>query len=297
MVLVTFLDTTLSFDESGTLHFSLKPENVQLAAALQFVTQFLSAFDFGDSGFTLNILPDPPDFKVQCILDLPLPDMGGGTFAIMNLRLGALLEIGIKGTDFYATVGANLGRQAAPFDLTIFILGGAGWFETNVTYTKGQITGSVSVGMAASAALELSLGPISGSVAIYFGIFANLLIGNRGGFQLGIMILITGQVSLLGIIDVSIALLLEAEYTSGGGLTGRGTVSMSIKICWCFTLSVNQSVQYTFGKSQSKNQPAAQPIAANVIQAAPAVALDAPQPPPFYQTYQDAARNYVNMLA
>ena len=289
MILVTFLDTTLSFDESGSLQFSIKPENVQLASALQFVTQFLSALDFGDSGFSLNILPDP---KVQCILDLPLPDMGGGTFAIMNLSLGALFEIGLNGGDFYATVGANLGRQVAPFDLTIFILGGAGWFETNVTYTKGAITGSVSVGMAASAALEITLGPISGSVAIYFGIFANLQIGGGGGFQLGIMILVTGQVSLLGIIDVSISLLLEAEYTSGGGLTGTGTVSISIKICWCFTLSVNEGVQYTFGAAASTNKSATQHIAALAESLQPAATT-----PPFYSTYRAAAVDYVTMLA
>jgi hypothetical protein len=291
MVLITFVDTTLSFDESGSIHFSIKPENVQLAAVLQFITDFLTALDFGDSGFTINILPDP---KVQCILDLPLPDMGGGTFAIMNLSLGALFEIGVDSDGFYVTVGANLGRQVAPFDLTIFILGGGGWFETAVTYRFGKpLTGSVSIGMAASAALELSLGPISGSVAIYFGIFANLQIGNGGGLQLGIMILVTGQVSLLGIIDVNIALLLEAEYSSGGGLTGRGSVSMSIKICWCFTLSINESVEYTFGASAStKTAPATQHIAALA-----AVSATVAAPPPFYQTYHDAAVNYVTMLA
>ena len=291
MTLITFVDTTLSFDESGSLHFSIKPENVQLAAALQFITDFLTALDFGDSGFTINVLPDP---KVQCILDLPLPDMGGGTFAIMNLTLGALFEIGVDADGFYVTVGANLGRQVAPFDLTIFILGGGGWFETDVTYRFGKpLTGSVSVGMAASAALEISLGPISGSVAIYFGIFANLQIGNGGGLQLGVMILVTGQVSLLGIIDVNIALLLEAEYNSGGGLTGRGSVSMSIKICWCFTLSVHESVEYTFGASASKKTaPAAHHMAA--LADLPAAGVT---PPPFYQTYHDAAVNYVNMLA
>jgi hypothetical protein len=303
MVLLTFLDTTLSFDESGSLHFSIKPENVQLAAALQFVTDFISALDLGDSGFSLNILPDP---KVQCILDLPLPDMGGGTFAIMNLSLGALFEIGIDAGGFYVTVGANLGRQVAPFDLTIFILGGAGWFENSVTYRPGkQLTGAVSVGIAASAALELSLGPISGSVAIYFGIFANLAIGTGGGLQLGVMILVTGQVSLLGVIDINISLLLEAEYSSGGGLVGRGSVNVSIKICWCFTLSVHESVEYTFGASASNKKPDPQPhaIAARALPVAtlsaailPATAA-ATNPPIFYQTYQKAALDYVNMLA
>ena len=287
MSLIAFIDTTLSFDESGSLHFSISPADVQLAQVLQFLTDLIDAFDFGDSGFSLNILPDP---KVQCILDLPLPDMGGGAFAIMNLRLGALFEIGVDAGGFYVTVGANLGRQVAPFDLTIFILGGAGWFECNVTYRFGQaLTGTISVGMAASASLDIALGPISGSVAIYFGIFAVMQIGPTGGLQLGIMILFTGQVSLLGLIDLNISLLLEAEYQSGGGLTGRGVVSVSIKICWCFTLNVNESVQYTFGSSGSSGQKsaAAQNAEAAAIAPAPAAAPD----------YTASALNYVNMLA
>jgi len=282
MSLIALIDTTLSFDESGSLHFSISPANVQLAQVLQFLTDLIDAFDFGDSGFSLNILPDP---KVQCILDLPLPDMGGGAFAIMNLRLGALFEIGVDAGGFYVTVGANLGRQVAPFDLTIFILGGAGWFECDVTYRFGQaLTGTISVGMAASASLDIALGPISGSVAIYFGIFAVMQIGPTGGLQLGIMILFTGQVSLLGLIDLSISLLLEAEYQSGGGLTGRGVVSVSIKICWCFTLNVNESVQYTFGSSGQKSVS---------TQKAEAAAIAAPPAP----DYTASALNYVNMLA
>ena len=205
----------------------------------------------------------------------------------MNLRLGALFEIGVDAGGFYVTVGANLGRQVAPFDLTVFILGGAGWFECNVTYRFGQaLTGTISVGMAASASLDIALGPISGSVAIYFGIFAVMQIGPTGGLQLGIMILFTGQVSLLGLIDLSISLLLEAEYQSGGGLTGRGVVSVSIKICWCFTLNVNESVQYTFGSSGQKSAPAQNAEAAAV----------APPPAPA-PDYTASALNYVNMLA
>jgi hypothetical protein len=285
MSLIAFIDTTLSFDESGSLHFSISPANVQLAQVLQFLTDLIDAFDFGDSGFSVNILPDP---MVQCILDLPLPDMGGGAFAIMNLRLGALFEIGVDADGFYVTVGANLGRQVAPFDLTIFILGGAGWFECNVTYRFGKaLTGTISVGMAASASLDIALGPISGSVAIYFGIFAVMQIGPTGGLQLGIMILFTGQVSLVGLIDLSISLLLEAEYQSGGGLTGRGVVSVSIKICWCFTLNVNESVQYTFGSSGQKS------AAAQNAKAAANAVPPAPAPP----DYTASALNYVNMLA
>ena len=68
--------------------------------------------------------------------------------------------------------------------------------------------------------------------------------------------MIQGRVSLLGIVDADITLLLEAEYQSGGGLIGRGEVDVSIKICWCFTLEIHKSVEMTFGSAGARSQVA-----------------------------------------
>jgi hypothetical protein len=286
--LVTFVKTALTFDSSGHLTFSVNPANVQLASVLQFLADIINSFDFGDSGFSMHATAQP--LLVQCILDLPLPDMSGGAFGIQNLELGAVFEIGVDdASTFFLGVGANLGRQTAPFDLTIFILGGAGWMESYLRYNGGKITGTIDIGIAASASLAISLGPIDGSVCIYFGLFATLQIGNGGGFQLGIMLLIDGRVNLLGIVDADISLLLEAEYSSGGGLTGRGVLSVSIKICWCFTLDVHTGVQYSFGAAASPSQP----------QQAQVRALSTPvaTKPICYTDYYQAANSYVTMLA
>jgi hypothetical protein len=90
-------------------------------------------------------------------------------------------------------------------------------------------------------------------VVCHFGITAEF--HSSGGLTLGILLMMVGRVSVLGIIDVDITLLLEAEYTSGGGLIGRGQVSISIKICWCFTLNVSANVQYQFGNASSGGSP------------------------------------------
>ena len=293
--IVSFVQTTLSFDASGHLHFSIVPANVRLTEVLQFLADIVNSFTFGDSGFSIHMTPTP--LSVQCILDLPLPDMAAGAFGIMNLDFGAMFEIGVDNNGFYLGVGANLGRKTAPFVLTIFVLGGAGWMEADLRYQNGRATGQITIGMAASAAIEIALGPISGSVWIQFGIFVEFSIGDGGGLQLGIMILVVGRVSLCGIIDANITLLLEAQYSSGGGLIGRGYVSVTIKICWCFTFSVHAGVQYGFGNA-SKSQPAmhAAVVAPQPHALVSNLAAEPPAPSPFTD-YKQAALDYVDMLA
>jgi hypothetical protein len=58
------------------------------------------------------------------------------------------------------------------------------------------------------------------------------------------MLLIRGEVNVLGIASACITLLLEARYNNGT-LIGRGKLSIKIKICWCFTLEVEREVEYT----------------------------------------------------
>lgn len=281
--IVSFVSTSLSFDESGHLHFDIAPPRVRLAAVLQFLASFVEDLDLG-GGFTLNLLPT----GIQCLLDLPFPDMSAGAFGISNLSLGCSFELDIL-PEFQIIVGANLGQQEAPFTLTIFILGGAGWFESNVTYTPstGKLAADVSIGILASASLSISLGPISGGVFIYFGITAEY--HTSGGLDLGILIMIQGRVSLLGIIDADITLLLEAEYTSDDGLIGRGEVDVSIKICWCFTLEVHKSVEFTFGSAGKS--PA---LAPSTLLSRSATALTAASDPTL--SYAQAATSRINFL-
>lgn len=296
LTIVTFVTTTLSFDAGGHLHFSISPDRVRLDGALSFLANFLQGA-FGGKGFSINLLPS----GVQCILDLPFPDCSFGAFGITNLRLGALFGLDVsRGLDIQ--IGANLGRKTAPFTLTIFVLGGAGWFEAGLIYhtQSGMLTADVSIGIMASASISISLGPISGGVYIYFGITTEFHSGGtNAGLTVGILLIVEGRVSLLGFIDVDIMLLLEAEYTSGGGLVGRGQISISIKICWCFTLNVSAGVEYTFGNASSSS-PAGSPHAlraASTARLTAAARLEVAQPPPPSPTdFAQAAVNRINFL-
>jgi hypothetical protein len=192
-------------------------------------------------------------------------------------------------------------------------LGGGGWIEAQLTYTPGYGSPEVQVqiGISAIAALEIALGPISGGVMISFSLFAQY--DSSSTLDIGIVIVVAGHVDLLDIVDADITLMLEADY-SGGRLTGRGSVSVDIKICWCFTLSIHEEVEYSFGNAaggggnSARKQvtqmssflaalPAPQigtvlPMVGNLVSGA--ISFGNTSAP---DSFWDAAGSYVNMLA
>jgi hypothetical protein len=236
-------NTALTFDDSGAIKFSVKPQNIQLPGALEVVTGLLNKFVSPDSGLTFGMLSD----GFQAILALPVPDIQGVTSGFSNLKLGALFTIEVANS-FTMGVGFSLASKDAPFSLTIFVLGGGGYVSARANYTptSNKLGCQVDMAITASASLAISLAVISGGVYVYFGATASYNTDGQG-LTFGVEFLIRGEVSVLGIVSASISLLLEATY-GGGTLTGRGQLSIKIQICWCFTLDVNESVSYTLGK-------------------------------------------------
>jgi hypothetical protein len=317
MLICVIEDTALTFDQGGHVRFNISPPNVKLQGVLTFIADALSTVNSSGSGFSVKLDPSGPTFT--SILDLALPDIQFGAFGISNLRLGSTFGLSMK-NGFTISAGLQVARQTAPFAITVFILGGGGWVDVEALYTPGthSITAHVSIGIVAGASLAISLGPISGGVYIYFGIVLEYYSGSGGGLDIALMLLIRGNVNLLGIVDASITLMLEAEY-SQGQLTGRGTLDISIKICWCFTLSIHASMEYHFaggGASREVEQNAAAPppspppvapaaaqphafvaAAAQPLAAALAAPPPAPTPPPEPPlTTQDYARRYISLL-
>jgi hypothetical protein len=284
--LVTFVSTSLTFDQTGHIRFNVSPEKVQLASVMQFIADLVNSL--GSPGSGLSIVFSPSPIAVVSTLDLPLPDIAGGAFALSNIRLGALFSIGMDDqNNFMFVVGVNLSEEDAPFAIVIFILGGGGWIQAQMSYTAKAGASpdvSVTIGISAIASLEIALGPISGGVSISFSLFAEYSTGSS--LDLGIVIVVAGHVSLLGIVDADITLLLEADY-AGGQLTGRGSVSVDIKICWCFTLSIHQEVEYKFGNQQSGGQQ-------NVQQALFAARVAVAAGP---DDFWNNASSYIDMLA
>lgn len=242
IAIIKFRQTELRFDDSNGVRFSFNPKNIELPEIMAFLSSLMSVTGEDGTGLTIGLLPD----GVQTILSLPLPDVQAGVSGISNLHLLAMMAL--RFSPFSISVGLGLARKEAPFSLTLFILGGGGFVEAWVTYTpeSRKLSCSVEVGITVSASIAIALGPIKGGVYAYFGITA--LFQSGRGLSFGVLYVLRGQVSVLGIVSACVTLMLEARYTpSTKQLQGRGRVSIKIKICWCFTLKVEQEVTYTLG--------------------------------------------------
>jgi hypothetical protein len=228
--IITLNDTALIFNDKGQINFTVSPANVRLAAILQLLESAIAAYSPPGSGFSFLLSPS----GIETVLALPIPNINFGTSGISNLSFG--FNFGLEWTPSFAiTAGFSIGRRNAPFSMTVFILGGGGYIEASARYVPGgSIVCSVSISLAATAGLAISLGPIDGGVAIFLGLEVDFKSGGgQNDLRLGAYILIVGHVSILGIVSASISLRLDATY-GGGHFTGTGTFSISIKICWCF---------------------------------------------------------------
>ena len=262
--LVTFVDTPLTFDQTGRFDFGVSPENVRLAPELSFIDKFLNSNPLiggQGEGFTVGILQDGlVPVGVECLLDLPIPPMIYGTTGVTGLRLIAGMQVRAI-PEFSITIHAAIGSIETPFTITIFILGGTGWIQTYGHYVPrtGELSVSVSLAIGASAMLGFSFGPINGTVQIVVAIKAQLISSNKSkdSLSISLMIICSGQVDVAGLITASLLLVMELRFEDQGRtIYGIGTVSFRIRVCRFFTYRISQSVTYRFkGSGGSKAPP------------------------------------------
>lgn len=253
--LVSFVSTTLAFDDRGKIDFDFSPDKIQLDRAVEFLADLVRKLGDPNSGFTVELTEtDGRPTGVRAVLDLPLPPTSAGAFAISGLRFTASLALQMKSRQFCIDVGFALGRQIQPFTLMVAFLNGGGWLESELTYDVSRsrlVSARVSLGIVAGAGVDFRLGPIGGAVYVQFGVFGDFIHrdGTGNSFNVGIMLLVRGEVVIFAYISISLALCLTATYESGSRrLVGRGHISLTIKICWCVKIKVSHSVEYVLGR-------------------------------------------------
>jgi hypothetical protein len=247
--IVTFVNTPLTFDQTGKTSFKLSPDKVRLNGVLQLLSEALALVSDPDAGFSVKLIQkDGLPVGVQAILELPLPDIAAGVTAVSNIQFGAMFGLEVF-PEFALSVRIHLSDETAPFAIIIFILGGGGWVSAAARYVPatGDVSTDLSLGISVGAELEIALGPIKGVIYAFLSLSAELHLDSGGGgttLTIGVSLLLGGEVDLAGLISVSIKLLLELEFTpSPSSLLGRGTLSLKVKICWLLTISVSLSVE------------------------------------------------------
>jgi methyl-accepting chemotaxis protein len=255
-MLVTMNLATLNYDSSGGFNFDFQSKNIEMAGALQFITEALAdLLPEGDDGLTLTPIA-PGGISVE--LSLPLPDIGTGAFTLTGITLYTHFDL-IIATGFELRTGFWLSKPDRPFGLAILFLGGGGWIGAEVSYRPTDtFTTQVSIGISAGAFIAIDLGVVSGSAGVLFtaglDFFHSSGAGGGGSTDISLGLLIWGELSVLGIASASLRITFRITYDNTGGMRADGEVRLSIKICWCFTLEVDSSATMQFSQPGGGNQ-------------------------------------------
>jgi hypothetical protein len=96
---------------------------------------------------------------------------------------------------------------------------------------------------------------VTGSVAITISValtYRKLIGKSGGGLTVALVVLIVGNVDVLGIVNVYIALMLRLSYRDSGDIDAVGTLILTIRITRFFKLTVRREVRYEMKGGSSK---------------------------------------------
>ncbi len=217
-------------------------------AFVQTLAQVLPPGIFAGNGPSIDLEPT----AVRVTYTLGLPPVSIGVFSLENISFMTGLDLpyvdGKPGFEF------AFAKRSSPFLLTVELIGGGGFVHI-VLDTSGvqMVEGALEFG----GNFSLDLGVASGAVHIMAGIYFQLktiqLSGGRTGNETTItgFVDIGGEVSVLGIISISIDLNLSLTYQTSNGkkmVEGRATLTVSVSVLF-FSVSVQISVEKSYGST------------------------------------------------
>jgi hypothetical protein len=226
-------------------------EAVQFGGPLEFVNE-LRRF-IPSNGFS-----DPPGLSVtpsgiSASYSLNLPAIQVGLFALSNASLGAAFNLPFDAKP--ASVKFNFAERQQPFNLTVSLLGGGGFFAIGVS-ARG--VNEIEAALEFGAAIAIDLGVASGGVEIKAGIYFHWLepIPDQGSVTLEGYVRIHGELSVLAIISVSLTFHLSLGYQKAGGQSivyGEAELVVEIEILvFSASVSVRCRREFQGGASDPK---------------------------------------------
>ena len=220
------------------LHLA-KSNPISFEGPLAFIQQLADILPpglFGGSGPTIKATST----QLELSITIGLPPITCGVFSLEHIAIMAGLDLPYL--DGKPAVEFAFASRARPFLLTVEIFGGGGFVHV-VLDADGvkMVEGALEFG----ANFSLDLGVASGAVHAMAGIYFQL---KGTSSELTGFIDIGGEVSVLGIISISIDLNLSLSWLSspaGNQIRGRATLTVSVHVLF-FSASVQLSVERSF---------------------------------------------------
>jgi len=164
-----------------------------------------------------------------------------GMFSISNLSLGAGFTVPFIGQPL--SVRFNFCTREQPFNLTVSMFGGGGFFGVTISPNGVQI---LEAAFEFGASVSMNFGVASGGVEVMAGIYFRMeqdAASLTGYFRLG------GHVSVLGLISASLELYLELRYEfETGKAVGSAQLTIEVEV-FLFSASVTVRCERKFAGS------------------------------------------------
>ena len=177
----------------------------------------------------------------QASYSVALPSVSVGVFSLSNLALSGVLNIPFDSSPVRLRV--NLSTRENPFLLAIDLFTGGGFFGIALGADGIELLeASLEFGASAS----INLGVASGGVSIVAGIYFALQTTPTNSVQLTGFLRADGNLSVLGIVSISVEFYLGLTYLNPGQASGTATVTVEVSVL-CFSKSVSMTMQKTIG--------------------------------------------------
>jgi hypothetical protein len=240
--LATFREVVISYNGSK-FDFDIEPKRVELHPALKFVDEFAKRFQ-PKMPPGIELLKDsrgiPVGVKAQMHTEVVLPPLGIVEIGPMLISSGLSMRVTPAGK-FRVEANVSVGSRDTPVWVQVSYLGGGMWLEARAHYDEG-VHYEASVGLALGCIKAFNLASVArGSFAFLLFAYASMSDANGGSMRVGLQV--TGNARIVGIANAGLLLLLEAVH-GREGTEGRGTLDISIDICWCYTLHVRKDVKH-----------------------------------------------------
>ena len=240
----TFLE--LHFDKIGFKAETGRKPDVDVVLGKVVFAGPLSFLEELKSIIPLDGFSDPPALDitpegVRSSFSLALPDLAVGVFALQNLSLGAGFALPFVGGAL--TVNFEFCKREEPFSLTVSLFGGGGFFGLTIDPNGIQV---LEAALEFGASCAINLGVAQGGVHVMAGIYFKM--DSAKGCTLSGYLRLGGNMSVLGLISVSIELNLSFTYKEPDKAYGRAVVTVEIDI-FLFSTSVEVECERQFAGS------------------------------------------------
>jgi hypothetical protein len=250
--LLSLEQVRITYSGTGGLKFDFDPKNIRLHPSMQFVQDTFGELFADEIGGMTVLKEQGVPVGVEHLFSLPTIDLMSGTTGVANIQISNLFRLRAH-PDFVIANRFNLSRADAPFLFTFFILGGTGYTFVDTSYSPltNRLAVTVEAAAGGAAAFGFSAGPVKGSVFITLSLaitYRKVFGGGPAtgeGLAVSVILVIAGNVSLYGMVDVYLGLLLRIMYREGGRIDGVGTLTVKVKVSKLVTLKYNSQVTYT----------------------------------------------------